>query len=400
MTISQEIVSNNQSKVALVAAIAATLLVQSIISLLAASIPVLTPEIAADRGWNATFIALYPALVLTTAFLISFQIPFLLTRLGGMGLGLACIGVSAIGLLCVTSPMLGLVIISPIAIGMAAGAMNPASSQVLGSRTPPHLTGFIMSLKQTGVPIGTALAGLLLPFFVFRFQWKITAIGLAMLSAAVAVALLPITRWLDGSLRQAPPQHRPFEPVKQLWAITGMAEFLLAGTAAGAAQYCLRSFYMVYLVKNVGLDLSTAGLIFGVSQAAGIVGQIAWASLSDQVLRPHTTIGLIGLTIAGASLLSAMTTHDWPLIGILFTAALFGVSAAGFIPVVLAEVARKAPNGQIGALTSGVNVFLFAGAAIGPLLFGGLAAYVSYSLAFVALAAFTFFAGLGALRFR
>jgi MFS family permease len=148
------------------------------------------------------------------------------------------------------------------------------------------------------------------------------------------------------------------------------------------------------------LPIRLAGLIFGVSQAAGIVGQIAWASLSDQVLRPHTTIGLIGLTIAGASLLSAMTTHDWPLIAILSTAALFGVSAAGFIPVVLAEVARKAPNGQIGALTSGVNVFLFAGAAIGPLLFGGLAAYVSYSLAFVALAAFTFFAGLGALRFR
>lgn len=393
--------SDSRSKLPLAGAIAATLLVQSVISLLAASIPVLTPEIAADRGWDATLISVYPALVLTTAFITSFQVPALLTRLGGMGLGLACVGVSAIGLLCVTSPMPVLVIISPIAIGMATGAMNPASSQVLGPRTPRHMTGFIMSLKQTGVPLGTALAGLLLPFFVFRFQWKIATIGLAMFSTAFAVALIPIARWLDGAPAGTPPrQPRPFEPIKQLWAMPDMAQFLLAGMTAAAAQYCLRSFYTVYLVNNVHLDLSMAGLIFGVSQTAGIVGQIAWASLSDQALRPHTTIGLVALTIAGASLLSAVTTHDWPLAGIVFTAVLFGGSAAGFLPVVLAEIARKAPAGQVGALTSSASVFLFAGAAIGPLSFGGLAAYLSYPLAFVALAACTFFAAITAFKSR
>jgi MFS family permease len=400
MTASEDIVAHDHGKLPLVSAVAATLLVQCIISLLAAAIPVLTPAIAADRGWNATFVALYPALVLTTAFVISFRIPLLLARLGGMGLGLACIAVSAIGLLCVTSPMPALVVIAAITIGLAAGAMNPASSQVLGPRTPPHLTGFIMSLKQTGVPIGTALAGLLLPFFVFRFQWKLTAIGLAVAGGTIAIALVPVTRWLDSSVPRTPARHSPFEPVRRLWAMPGMPQFLLAGMAAGAAQYCLRSFYTVYLFNDVGLDLATAGFIFGISQASGIVGQIAWASLSDQALRPLTTIGLISLTIAGASVLSATTTHDWPFAGIVFTAVLFGVSAAGFIPVVLAEVARKAPEGQAGVLTSGANVFLFAAAAIGPVLFGGIAAYLSYPLAFAGLAAVTFIAGMVAITSR
>lgn len=395
---SSKIASYTLRRSSLPGAIGVTLLVQSIISLLSASIPVLGPAIAADRGWNVTVIAFYPTLALATAFIISFQIPTLIMRLGGMGLSLSCIGVSAIGILCATSPALELVVVSPIAIGMAAGAMNPASSQVLSPRTPSHLTGLVMSVKQTGVPLGAALAGMLLPFFVLRFGWKIAAVGLAFGSAAIGIALVPTIRWLNGSLPTRPARYRPLEPLKRLLAMPGMPQFLLAGMAAGTAQYCLRSFYTVYLVNEVGLDLSTAGLIFGVSQGAGIFGQIAWASLSDRVLKPNVAMGLIGFTIAAASFLSAMFTHDWSLVGIMFAATLFGASASGFIPVVLAEIARKAPQGEVGALTSGANVFLIAGAAIGPLLFGGVAAYMSYPAAFVTLAVFTFATGTIAIK--
>lgn len=384
----------------LAAVIAATLFVQSIISLLAATIPILAPYIALDRGWNATLIALYPALVVVTAFITSFYVPLFLTRLGGMTLSLGCICASAGGLLCVTSPVPAIVVLAPLAIGIAAAAMNPASSQILAQRTPVHMTGFVMSLKQMGVPLGMALAGVILPFFVSRFQWMLTVTGLAFVSVAIAVVLWPASRRLDKGSLQAPASRQASQPIRQLLTIRGMPQFLVAGMTAGAAQYCLRSFYPVYLVKNLGLDLSKAGIIFSVSQGAGIFGQLAWASLSDRTLRAHTTIGLIGLTITVASVLSALFTHDWPFVGIIITATLFGVSAAAYMPVVLAEVARKAPSGQAGALTSSTNVFLFAGSGIGPLIFGGIAEYLSYPAAFVSLAAAAALSGCLALSFR
>ena len=71
------------------AAVFISLLVQIMISLFAAGIPVLAPAIAAERGWNATVIAFYPIVRLRHGFLISFQIPGLLFRMGGMGLSLA-----------------------------------------------------------------------------------------------------------------------------------------------------------------------------------------------------------------------------------------------------------------------------------------------------------------------
>ena len=139
-------------------AIAISVVVQTMISLFAASIPVLAPEIAADRGWNANVIAFYPMVVFGVAFLISFRIPGLLVRMGGMGLGLACVGISAMALLILLSPYALAAALAAAAVGCATGAMNPASSQVLGPRTTARTAGLIMSIKQTGVPLGGGIA--------------------------------------------------------------------------------------------------------------------------------------------------------------------------------------------------------------------------------------------------
>src|ERR1700722_10636395 len=99
------------------AAVAISLAVQTMISLYASGVPVLAPAIAADRGWNVTDIGLYPTVVFIVAFLISFQVPNLLVRIWGMGLCLACIGVSAIGMLFVLSPHVALLVLAPVSIG-------------------------------------------------------------------------------------------------------------------------------------------------------------------------------------------------------------------------------------------------------------------------------------------
>jgi len=67
---------------------------------------------------------------------------------------------------------------------------------------------------------------------------------------------------------------------------------------------------------------------------------------------------------------------------------LLGITAAGFIPVVLGEVARRSPPAQIGALTAGANVFLIASMLVAPLIFGAIASTLSYGAAFVVLAVF------------
>jgi hypothetical protein len=60
----------------------------------------------------------------------------------------------------------------------------------------------------------------------------------------------------------------------------------------------------------------------------------------------------------------------WPLPAVIALSALFGASAVGWNGVYLAEVARRAPPGRVGAITGGTQVFTFIGALAAPPLFG------------------------------
>jgi len=247
-----------------------------------------------------------------------------------------------------------------------------------------------MSIKQTGVPFGAMLAGVLVPRLVLRSGWHQAVVELAAGGVALAILVLPLVRWLNGPpVADKARLFQPFEPARQLAAMPGMFKLLIASMTFVAMQHCLRSFFTVYLVHNLGFSLGVAGLAYGVSQAAGIAGQIVWAIVSDRLLTAHTVIAAIGVLMTSAASLTAAFRPDWSVPSIIAVAAIFGVSASGFLPVLLGELIRKAPPGQAGALTSGSQVFLTPAALVGPLLFGGVASVLDYSTAFATLAACT-----------
>ena len=393
------------------AAIVLSVVVQTMISLFAAGIPILAPVIAAERAWNPTVIAFYPTVVYVTAFLFSFRVPELLVRLGGMGLSLACIAISAAGILFLLPPYAAAAALAAIAIGCATGAMNPASAQVLGPRTSARTAGFVMSIKQTGVPFGGVVAGALIPHLALHYGWRATTLTLAAVGSALVLVLLPSVRWLNGgaAIRAA---FRPLDPVKKLFAMPGMPSLLQAGATFAGMQLCLRSFFALYLVTNQRSNLVTAGIAFSVSQAAGMIGQIFWATLSDRLLSVHIVMAVIGSFMTAATFCTVVMTPQWPLSAIMLVAATLGLSAAGFLPVLLGEVARRSPPGQIGALTSGAQLFPLSGSIFVPLAFGGMAFLLGMPAAFVLAGAFTlastiilvvtvsFFSGSAAARNR
>jgi MFS family permease len=372
------------------AAVAISLVVQTMISLFAASIPVLAPDIAAERGWSTAVIALYPTVIYITAFLISFQVPELLLRLGGMGLSLACVATCAVGMPFLLPSHAAAAVLTAFAVGCATAAMNPASAQVLGPRTSARTAGLVMSIKQTGVPLGGAVAGALVPALALRFGWRLAAVQLAAIGAVLAVALLPTVRWLNGGGETKPAAFRPLDPVKHLLATPGMPALLLASVTFNGMQLCLRSFFTVYLVTDQRLSLVTAGLAFGVSQVAGMVGQIMWAAMSDRLLSVHAVMAIVGVLMTAAALCTAAMTPHWPFAAVILVAAIYGLSAAGYLPMLLGEVARRSPPGRTGALTSGAQLFPLAGSILGPLAFGGVAAVLSMPGAFVLAGACTF----------
>ena len=57
-------------------------------------------------------------------------------------------------------------------MGTGYGPVTPSSSAILVDRTPENRRAFVFSLKQTGVPIGGALAGAIIPALILAIGWK------------------------------------------------------------------------------------------------------------------------------------------------------------------------------------------------------------------------------------
>jgi MFS family permease len=108
------------------------------------------------------------------------------------------------------------------------------------------------------------------------------------------------------------------------------------------------------------------------------------------VLPVHAVMAIVGVLMTVAALCTAAMTPDWPFAAVILVAAAYGISAAGYLPVLLGEIARRSPPGRTGALTSGAQLFPLGGSVLGPLAFGAMAAVFGMPAAFVLAGASTF----------
>jgi len=358
---------------------------QMTVSLLVAAVPVIAPEIAKARALDVQLIAFYFPIAYTTAFFSNFAVPKLLPRFGGAGLSLVCIGVGAGGLLLMLPTAATLIVAAPLVLGFGLGVVTPATSQVVGPLATPHTAGLFMSIRQSAIPAGSMLAGVIMPILAIYWGWHAPLI-LGLATAGLAIILLPSLPWLNDGSSTPPPAQRPWEPVKRLLAMSGMWQILFAVVVYMMLVICLRSFFTVYLVKDMGFDLTTAGLAFSAAQLAGIPGQIGCAVISDRWLSPRTVLAISGVLMTTAALLAANFTHNWPIFAIVTVAVVLGFFSIGCTPVMLGEITRRSPPGQVGSLVSGGNLFIMAGCALGPLFFGAVGAVFGYAGALEALA--------------
>jgi MFS family permease len=172
-------------------------------------------------------------------------------------------------------------------------------------------------------------------------------------------------------------------------------ELAMVSLIFSSTQITLIAYFVSYLNLELGYGLVAAGLIYSSAHAAGIVGRIVWGAVADRWVPPRRMLGLLGAMMAFCGLGVAGFSADWPLPAVILVSALFGASAVGWNGVYLAQVARLAPPGRVGAITGGTQFFTFIGAVAAPPLFGfmvGLAG--SYGKAYLAFCLLPALAGL------
>ena len=370
----------------ILAPLSAMMLVQTMTAMAVVTVPVLAPEIAAALAIDTAAVGLYQSTAFVGAAFLALLSGSLVLRHGGVRVNQASVVLSAAGVGLAIAGSVPVVALGAVLAGMGYGLATPGASHVLARVTPPARRGLVFSIKQSAVPLGGLVAGVLFPPVAERFGWE-WAIALAcgmVLSAALVIQ--PLRARLDDD---RDPGHRvridaPGQSVRLIFATPRLRPIALVAFSYGAMQLSLFAFLVTYLVQRVGLDLVTAGLLFSVMQGAGFVARIGWGWVSDRWISTRPLLAVLGVGTIASTAAAVGFSDAWPLAGLAAASAALGLTAVGWNGVYLAEVSRAVPMDKVGLATGGVLMFTFVGVVLGPSTFGAIVAMTgSYAAAFI-----------------
>jgi len=182
----------------LVIALTLATLAQTLISMAVYAPAVLAPAAQAEIGVTANSIGIFTALIFVAA---AFAAPLggaSVVRKGPVRVNQHCLLWAAAGMILFVSAVPVVIVASAFAIGMGYGPVTPASSAMLSRRTPDRLRNIIMSIRQSGVTLGGAIAGILVPALSVAYGWRTAALVVAALCAVCAVLLQAVRERYDG----------------------------------------------------------------------------------------------------------------------------------------------------------------------------------------------------------
>ena len=378
-----------------------TMAIQALVSLVVFTPPVLAPVAQTEIGLPASAVGIVTALIYLAATFTAFSAGNLINRFGAMRASQLSLVFCSAGVALMASANAWLVALGALVIGTGYGVVTPSSSAILAERTPDGMRAFIFSLKQTGVPIGGALAGALIPLLIVGFGWKEAALIAGLSCLLLAIAVQPYRAGVDlvpHAPRPAAPVHF-LEPFKLVMSHPRLRELALASFSYSGMQMCMGSFLVVFLADRMGLTVSVAGAALSIAMVAGSVGRILWGVVADNWMSPRTVLGWLGAIMALSAFVTASMAPSWPYIVILVVSFVYGASAIGWNGVYLSEVARMAPPGTAGSATGASLAMTYAGVVFLPTIFWAIVHLCgSYAAAFVAVGSLTLWRGLLFLR--
>lgn len=365
--------------------LAITLAIQALVAMASVTVPVLAPAASADTGIALAYLGVFTAFVYVGGMVSSLASGDFILRHGPIRISQCCLVLCGVGLAATATGSVPLMALGALLIGAGYGPVTPSSSHILARTAPPGRLSLTFSLKQTGVPLGGAMAGALVPPLVLFYGWK----GAAIAVGAICVLLAFLSELARAGLDIDRDKGRPINfkgaagPLKMVLSSKPLRELALTSFFFASMQVCLSTYLVSFLTTSLGVPLVQAGLTLSVALGAGVAGRIVWGGVADRLILPRRMLGTLGLVMSLSAAATSLLSLSWPYAAVVMLGALFGASAVGWNGVYLAEVARKAPSGMAGMATGGTLFFTFFGGVVAPPLFGGIAgAGHRYSLAY------------------
>ena len=361
---------------------------------------IIAPAILEDLALDPAWLGVYVALGAAAALVFQLGCGSYIIRYGALRTSQAALVMLGAGLAIGAAGPLALFAISAVIGGGGSAISTPASSHLLGRYSPPRQAPLVFSIKQTAVPAGLLLAGLLGPLMTLWWGWRGAMLAGAAACVVFAVLLQPWRATFDGDRDASRAFH--FSDFAATLAVVlrrpALRQLALACFAFNGLQMVFTAYFVTYLVA-LGHGLAAAGFVFSMATLVAVPGRILWGWVGSGLAEPRTVMAWLALGMAASTVLVGFSGPDWSLWLLGLAGAGLSLTALSWHGVLLAEAARLAPEGMRGAATGGVLSFGQVGALLLPLAYAGvLAVSGSYAAGFMLCGAPALILGIALLR--
>jgi predicted MFS family arabinose efflux permease len=384
MTQNNPLDPSSSKYMALPVVVAVSLVVQALASMSAILPSAIAPELAAALGVPGSLIGFQVSCIYIGAMASSLVGGVLVRRFGALRCFQMALFFVAIGGAMSAIPLLLAVGVGGGIVGLGYGLTNPPSSHLLMKVTTPMNRNLVFSIKQTGVPLGGVIAGLIGPWVALQFGWQMVLVSGAFVSLTLMIFISIFRPYWDTD-RDAMTILRvnPFKDVGIVWKYKGLRWVSLSAFSFAAMQVGLSTFAVTMLVSDLNFSLIEAGVVLAVMQAAGVSGRVLWGWVADRSGNPSGVLAAITFITVICALTMVLLDANTPIAFVYVLLVTIGMTAIGWNGVFLAEIAHLAPTGLISSATGGAMVITYAGVMLGPAAMAIIYGYAgSYTLTF------------------
>jgi MFS family permease len=375
---------------------------QTFIALGRALPAVLAPAMIAHLMLDSAWIGVYFSIGAVASLATQLGCGSFIIRYGALRMSQVALVMLALGMALATLDSPLMLVLSALIGGGGAAVSTPASSHLLGRVSPPRYMPLIFSLKQTAVPAGLLLAGLLGPQLTEAFNWHYTMLFAALACLVFTLMLQPLRKLFDDDRIPTRTFHLSdfSTTLKSVVGTKTLRNLAFTCFAFNAAQTIFTVYFVVYLT-TLGYTLVAAGFVFSIAVAIAVPGRIIWGLLGSGYIQPRIVMAVLAFGMGASMIALSLCREGWPTILVGTIAAIISATALSWHGVLLAETANAAPEGQRGAVTGGVLSFGQLGALTAPTVFSILLGLSdSYSLGFIVCTIPALLVGYALLRQR
>lgn len=272
-------------------------------------------------------------------------------------------------------------------VGTFYSVSQPGGSKVIINWFPKENRGLAMGIRQAGIPIGGALAGVLIPFLTIKYNVTstINIIG----SICIIGGLLFYIFYKDPPcVREEKRQERSnisfWMHLKAVICKKELYSIYITGICMISLQMVLVGHFIKYLVIEQSITPILAGKVFSVMFFFGMIGRVILAAISDLFYKGNRRIPLFITVCTSICFILMLVMSIHARTNVLYgVSALLGFFSIGWFSLFIAEVAESASEESVGMTVSFALTLNQIAIIVAPVLFGYIVDEKGYTYAWL-----------------